>query len=305
MVHPVDTNGALTWVAPSCEHRSLALRFPWMPVACAEAMALIDDETLHGRAAVMAATHQAAIDYIAQAPVLVLAAAGTSDLALLHTREAVAERFRGFVRRRPQLRDMIRAFGIAPQLRRLRGDAIVRDDTRLLGSLSAIQPSRLAQIIPTSRDEQRAWLDSAHHWRRTAKRVTRNATEIVAWAAANRCDQHDKNLATELVDFAWHTRATFDRRWTFAEAQAACERWHDAYAAEMADLQYSAAENSEVADYGTLPAFHLADGYTFIALQTRKAIFDEGCAMHHCVATYVDRVFAQRCRLSAMNTNSN
>jgi hypothetical protein len=284
----------LHWIAPRTAQKGLIANNPWLPAACTRAVALFSNEALHVPATVLAGVHEVAIDYISQAPVLVLAAAGKSDLALREHRERVAARFKVACSARPRLKQLMRFYGLSPQLRALSGDVLRPIHYRLLKPLSEIPSCRLAQSIPSALDEQIAWLATIEQWRTLALRETSDPAWIVAWAAANSCHRHSSPAAIEIIDFACGNRRGFDLGWSFAEAAAACDRWHATIARRSFKTSYSLEQLAAVADYGPLPVEAVIDDHVFIALRTRAQIFAEGRAMHHCVATYAERVHAGR-----------
>ncbi|MEQ8824685.1 MAG: PcfJ domain-containing protein [Filomicrobium sp.] len=287
----------LHWIAPRSAHRGLIRNNPWLPEACSKAAALFDDKSLQVPAVVLAAAHETAIDYIVQAPVLVLAATKQSDLAMRTNRERVAAHFKVVCSARLRLKDLMRLFQLAPQLRTLSGQALRRDHYRLLKLISDIPPSRLAQVIPKSPADQTAWLNATTHWRTVALRVSKQSDWIVRWAASNACHDVSAKDPTELIDFAYHNQANFDRRWNLTDAEAACARWHAELAEKSIKNLYSSKQLSEVADYGPLPIEADINDHQFIALRTRLDIFEEGRAMHHCVSVYASNVFTGGCWL--------
>lgn len=297
MSHAAPIPPLLHWVAPRTAHKGLIANNPWLPAACARAAALFADKALHGPATVLAAAHEAAIDYLTQAPVLVVAVAAKSDLALREHRERAAAHFNVVCGVRPRLRDVMRHYGLAPQLRALSGQALRPDHHRLLKALSEVPPSRLAQAIPDTPAEQAAWLDAAGEWRTAALRLTPDTDWIVAWAAGNSCHRHDDNFYAkgDLIDFAYRNREVFDTSWSIDEAGHASARWHEAIARQIYEVGCTDEQLTAVADYGPLPDEAIMEGHTFVALRTRPRIYEEGRAMHHCVATYAEQVFAGRC----------
>lgn len=297
MPHAANLAPLLHWVAPRTAHKALIANNPWLPAACMRGAALFADKALHGPATVLAAAHEAAIDYLTQAPVLVVAAAAKSDLALREHREQAAAHFKVVCSVRPRLRDVMRHYGLAPQLRALSGQALRQDHRRLLKALSEVPPSRLAQTIPGTPAEQTAWLAAAEEWRRLALRLTPDTDWIVAWAAGNSCHLPTGAIfaSADLIDFACRNREAFDTSWSIAEASLACERWHEAIVRQIYEVGCTAEQLAAVADYGPLPDEAVVDGHMFVALRTRPRIYEEGRAMHHCVATYAEQVFAGRC----------
>jgi hypothetical protein len=292
-------------IAPRTAHKGLLANNPWLPAACTRAVGLFANKSLHAPALVLASVHEAAIDYISQAPVLVVAAAGKSDLALRQHREAVAARFKLACSFRPRLKELMRFYHLAPQLRVLAGHALRPQHFCLLAPLSSIPPSRLAQAIPSAREDQIAWLTAVDEWRSLAQRHTSDTDWIVAWAGANACQRHSRSAASDIIDFALHDRQAFNSEWSLAEATAACDRWHGALVQRSFEASYTHEQLNAVADYGPLPDEAVVDDHTFLALRTRAQIFAEGRAMRHCVATYAATVFAGRCWLYSVMLGGN
>ena len=297
MAKHVQTPPLLHWVAPRAAHRGLIANNPWLPGACANAVDLFTDTALHVPATVLAAVHEAAIDYITQAPVLVVAVANNSDLSLREEREKVTAHFKVVCNARPRLKDLMRHYGLAPQLRALSGTVLCANHHRLLKALCGIPPSRLAQCIPDTAEDQRRWIASVAQWRSLTGRLTKDTDWLVSWAAANACHEADHPAAVDLIDFACRNRAVFDAGWTLKEALAASERWHEEVQARAFGRGYSREQLRERADYGPLPDEVTIEDFTFTALRSRGQIFEEGKAMHHCVAVYANDVFAGRCWL--------
>ena len=285
----------LHWIAPRTALPGILKNNPWLPAACSRAITLFSDKALHGPATVLAGVHEAAIDYITQAPVLVVAAAGRSDLSLQDDRERIAIRFKAACSARPRLKELMRFYGVAPQLRVLSGDVLRPYQYRLLKPLSDIPPSRLAQVIPSETVEQAAWLEAARTWRNTAQLVQHDVDWIVSWAAGNGCHRHRRLDIHDIIDFACRDRAAFNIDWSFEEAAAASARWHATIFERAFEADYTPEQMAAVVDYGALPVEVVVDGHTFTALRSRQQIVEEGRAMHHCVATYADRVTGGRC----------
>ena len=300
MPHTPQYIPLLHWVAPRIAHRGLIANNPWLPAACMRAAALFSDKALQVPAIVLASVNKVAIDYITQAPVLVVAAAARSDLALRDHRERVAARFKIACNAQPRLKDLMRFYGLAPQLRALSGSALRPSHHHLLKPLSAIAPSPLAQAIPSDPNEQTLWLATVGQWRSLCQHAAPDADWIIGWAASKSCHRHAGTAATDIIDFACRNRSTFDLDWSFAEASAACERWHTAIALRPFESNCTPEQLAAIADYGPLPLEAVVDNHTFVALRTREQIFAEGSAMHHCVASYAERVFDGGCFLYSL-----
>ena len=290
-----DLSPILNWIAPRSAHKGLLANKPWLASACREAVDLFDDRNLQMPAVVLASVHERAIDYIRQAPVLVLAVLQDADLALRDDRQRVTARFEVCCSAGPRLRDLMRFYGVAQQLKMISGKALQRDTYRLLAPLSAIPPSRLSQTIPTGVAAQKEWLDAVNCIRVMVPRLGREANWFIAWAAGNSCQNVDKEAVVDLIDFAIAKRSQFDQRWTFEQAFAASQRWHAEEAKRVSNGGMSDELLDEVIDYAPLPADVTLGDYSFVALQTRRHLIEEGRTMHHCVGRYSNRVVAGQC----------
>jgi chromosomal replication initiator protein len=156
--------------------------------------------------------------------------------------------------------------------------------------LSGIPASTLAQSMPKVPGDQHQWLQCLERWRSHMARHFHDKDLFLDWAAANVRDLQARRSATDIADFAGRNRATFNTRWSFAQARAASERWHAELARRPFGAAASRADWTELIDYAPLPSHFEIGGFAFHALQTREALYDEGARMHHCVRLYSDRV---------------
>jgi PcfJ-like protein len=62
---------------------------------------------------------------------------------------------------------------------------------------------------------------------------------------------------------------------------------------------------TEGIDYAPLPVRWEHEGFSFVALQTGKALHSEGRAMHHCVKTYWGHVISGRSRIYSILEEGN
>jgi hypothetical protein len=284
MQTPKDMS-AFQWLAPSMVRDGLIKNSAWIPPACEKAVSLFSDPALLLPASFLAALSKFAIDYIEQAPVLVLAVTGGANLAQRKERLRVARRFAAACSTGPRLSKLMKAYGLAPQLRALSGLALRQSHRPILKILSTIPPSTLAQRIAKSPEEQRIWLEHVLHtsfWYSSERR-------FVAWAAVNFSDEESWSCVSDLADFIRNNRSAFNWRWNFAQAKAASDRWHG----ELADIPYGGympPDWRKPIDYAPLPPHVEIDGFAFHALRTREDLWIEGAEMHHCVRTYADRV---------------
>jgi hypothetical protein len=193
----------------------------WIPPACDKAVRMFTDSELFLPATFLAALNEFAIDYIQQAPILVLAVTGRANLTHRKVRLSVAKCFTVACSTSPRLSELMKSYRLAPQLRALSGSALRRHYWPLLTILSTIPPSTLAQSIPKSPEKQRKWLDAVMYtWQRF-----RSDHRFVAWGAANLRDGETRCSISDIGDFARNNRGAFNWRWNFAQAKAASDRW--------------------------------------------------------------------------------
>ena len=98
----------------------------------------------------MAGAHRYAIDYIEQAPVIVLAAANGNAHVSWSERAFIQEQFR--------------SYGLPLALRLLDARVLTAGRATVIRRLALMNPSTLAQIIPATRQKQNAWLQALQNW---------------------------------------------------------------------------------------------------------------------------------------------
>jgi hypothetical protein len=293
----------LQWLAPSMARDGLITNCDWIPPACATAVGLFSDNRLHLPATLLAALSPYAIDYLQQAPALVLAATGDARLMLREERLKVARQFIAACGHGPRLNELMKTYGLATPLRALSGHALRHKHWDLLTALSTLPASALAQSIPKTLDQQRNWLEALARWRLHTGRRFNNGELLLGWAAANLGDARYRRYIGDIADFAGSNFRTFNPRWTLEHAKAASDRWHAAVALRPFGFAAMAPDWEKPIDYAPLPSQLEAEGFTFHALQTRHDIYIEGELMHHCVRTYADRVAAGHSRLYSVRLN--
>ena len=235
----------------------------------------------------MANAHSHAIDYIEQAPVIVLAATRGEAHVSLSEWAFAKEQLNQLCESGAKLRDVMRAYGLPLPLRQL--DARVLTSTRatVIRRLALMNPSTLAQIIPPTRQKQNAWLQALHNWCYSMAHVDDHRCLFFEWAAINYSGitYGESDGVRHMVDFVRSHAETFNPRWPLNRARTEQRKWHSELAmAKMAER--GGVPLDEVIDYAPLPPLWTHGGLSFVALQSGKALHAEGAAMHHCVATY-------------------
>jgi hypothetical protein len=190
-------------------------------------------------------------------------------------------------------------------------DARVLTSTRatVIRRLALMNPSTLAQIIPATRQKQNAWLQALDNWcGGMADRLGRDRSQCLffEWAAINYAGiaYGESSRVRHMVDFVRSYAETFDPRWTLNRARSEEQKWHAELAiAEMVERTGVLLE-TEI-DYTPLPPIWEHSGLRLVALQTGEALHAEGAAMHHCVASYWQKVVNGESRIYSIVENGN
>lgn len=296
---PQQAYNTLQWMAPELVRDGLIKNETWIPEHCERAVEIFSEQKLQIGAVLFCAMHPRAIEYITQAPILVLAATRGKNPSIKANRYSMASEFMALCRNPIKLKHQIEFFKFAPQLRGLSGKALSIDNYQALKALRNINPSTLAQSIPRGQTEQIHWVTCLDHWcMRMASRFN-DGKRLLDWAVKN-LTHADVSSVGDLADFAGARVETFNERWSYERAMTQCARWHTELARaseeEKFKLSYGVGWDEPV-DYGPLPVALTIDGLEFIALQSGLALFEEGRTMHHCVASYARSVINGRSRI--------
>ncbi|BCP53818.1 hypothetical protein K32_24350 [Kaistia sp. 32K] len=275
----------------------------WRDEAFGRARSLMPNQALFSLTSLMARTHPFAIQYLEQAPAIaVFYSWGKLDLSPTE-RHALADRFGDKVRRGLRLKEIMENAGAPLPLRKLRGPVIIPSNFEAILELRKIPPSVLAQSIPTERPLlQLEWLRALRDWQAlTRARWDLGTSQGEAWewgvkafgrAAVNGRRELRHHVST-LMDFFARNPDRLHSKLTFDGALAAADRWHIELGrrrTEAAQLEALGIGFDQLIDYGSLPETIEAGSYTFHALRSAEALFSEGAAMRHCVATYIKDV---------------
>jgi hypothetical protein len=255
----------------------------------------------------MAGAHRYAIDYIEQAPVIVLAAAHGNAHVSWSERAFIQEQFRKMCESKAQLRDVMRSYGLPLPLRLLDGRVLTASRATVIRRLALMNPSTLAQIIPATRQKQNAWLRALQNWcdgMASRSEVNNYRCLFFEWAATNYpgVTYSEANVVRHMGDFVRAHSDTFNPLWTLERARAEEEKWHADLAVAEA-VQRTGVPLDTVIDYTPLPLLWEYGGLSFVALQTGKTLRAEGAAMHHCVASYWQNVVKGRSRIYSIREN--
>ena len=257
----------------------------------------------------MAGAHRYAIDYIEQAPVIVLAAAHGNAHVSWSERAFIQEQLRKMCESKAQLRDVMRSYGLPLPLRLLDARVLTAGRATVIRRLALMNPSTLAQIIPATRQKQNAWLQALQNWCEGMAMASHPAANdyrclFFEWAATNYpgVTYTEADGVRHMTDFVRAHPDTFNPLWTRERARAEEQKWHaDLAVAEV--VERTGVPLDTVIDYTPLPLLLEYGGLSFVALQTGKALRTEGAAMHHCVASYWQNVVHGKSRIYSIREN--
>ena len=255
----------------------------------------------------MAGAHRYAIDYIEQAPVIVLAAAHGNAHVSWSERAFIQEQLRKMCERKAQLRDVMRSYGLPRPLRLLDARVLTARRATAIRRLALMNPSTLAQIIPATRQKQNAWLQALQNWcEGMAFRPEANDYRCLffEWAATNYpgVTYTEADGVRHMTDFVRANPDKFNPLWTRERARAEEQKWHADLAVAQV-VERTGVPFDTVIDYAPLPLLWEHGGLSFVALQTGKAVHAEGAAMHHCLASYWQNVAEGKSRIYSIREN--
>ncbi|GEP00553.1 hypothetical protein [Methylobacterium haplocladii] len=146
---------------------------------------MFGNSALHRVAAAMAGCHPRALDYIGQAPVIVLSAnAGHTGARAARSAQMFAgPPMRMKCERGDKLRDVMSFYGCGYQLRRLVPSVLHPVRWPTIYHLGRLPPSTLAQIVPEQRGQQDVWLRALTRWCDHCRRCCGNPWFLFDWAA--------------------------------------------------------------------------------------------------------------------------
>jgi hypothetical protein len=273
-------------------------REPWRAVHALRAEQRFSDERLQQAAVVLAALHPHVIDYIEQAPVLVVAAAGHArgDLRSRKARLQLAAEFIAKAAPANRLNPILKAYGVGPALKHLAGDALALRHLHLLAPLRAVPDVGLAQVLPRDPDLQRQWLHMVQGICDVCGPVQRFRQDLFTWAVLTFDHPEKWQHADEVLDWVRHGETQFQPQLRYRDAKAAADRWHAALANRRTGRR-SLTVDLRIADIGALPMTWTADGLQLKALVTQADLIEESGRMHHCVRTYWGSVIEGNSRI--------
>ena len=259
--------------------------------ACEHVVKLFKTDTMWRSAKFAATVHERAIDYIEQAPALVLFILPEDRKRKLAggDRAYAAHRLAYHCRQGVRLKEIMKSYGLTMPLRKLKGKALAPENAAVVRLLATLPPSVVSQAIPNSIVDQRRWLSAVSEWHRICGKA-RWADAYIEWAVTQLAKHKvRKSDVGTITDFIGRGDLPLNLAWEWPRAIAAADDWHDRLSAGDAKARFGVMAD-QVVDLGTHPDHTVLYGLEFVALRTPTAIHAEGKAMHHCVASYVQAV---------------
>lgn len=273
----------------------------WFDQSVDRARKLYPNQGVQPVATLLARTGRYAIEYLEQAPAIIVFVTWGAEARTYADRAVIAQRFGSAVHRGPKLRELMAGFSAPLPLRALKGGACIPSNMSTILSLRKIPPSDLAQAIPEEIGQQIRWLRLLRDWLHLCGHYS-FMKDFDGWwlwmvkasGAAIREDMPGiEKRAGDIFDFLYRGRKILNPDWTFRGALAATERWHKELAARQDQVKFLAQHGfgfEDRRDYAPLPETVDEGGFTFTALKSGLDLFLEGQAMRHCAANYVREV---------------
>lgn len=254
------------------------------------ALAVFPNQGLHMAARAVASAHPRAIQYLEQAPVIALATHGRD---FKPNAAYMRHKLRDLYEAGAPLKTVMRTLGFPPPLRRLKGYAFVPSSRSVIEAMKALDPAMLGRVIPTKPGLQRRWLAACSAWRQHVwVRSPRTGPDLIgfAWAveAIARAGVGPRDVE-HVADFAMAADEHFNTAWKWPRAAEEAHLWHARLTVDRA-LKGTPFTRDTALDLADHPNVSDHDGFTFLALRTPLEICEEGAAMRHCVATYINAV---------------
>lgn len=294
----------------------LVRNHPWLEESMLRAGRMYSDRDLAIAARCIAAADRYAIEYLEQAPVLAVAFLQNRDPTLSVTRLHLLARTKACFLDLPKLRDLLRGLRVAAPLRDLGAGELLREHYLLLYHFWGMNRSRLAQALARRRD-RRGFLDGLaviclHCYRRTepertgAERTLPPANGVFEWFCDNLPDDRavggDGNAGMTVADFFRAQPEAFNPAWSWNRAYEGALAWHERLARADQEEQFRHAHGPEwtwdrQVDCSPFPTRWEGADCVFTALRSGRELWEEGKAMHHCVASYARDVIRGTSRI--------
>lgn len=260
----------------------------WRQVHRAKARILFGNQGMHRTAEFVAQIHERALQYLEQAPVLAFGISYGGGALRRSEKEHIAIRVGPMCERGVRLKEMMAAFGLPYPLRRLKASSLYPRSWPAIRLLAQIEPSPLSLAIPADKG-QRKWLSHLTRWQQVMAFRSKPRDLLFEWAARELSRNPDVSDVLPMVDFVCSNAAAFNPEWGWRRACEERDLWHDRLSSDAALRELKLKPDFQI-DYSDLPDHIEVDGYSFTLLRTPLALFQEGRAMRHCVASYVPDV---------------
>ncbi len=286
--------------------------------AALQAEAMYSNKGLRNAARAFATVHPYAIQYLQQAPVMIVMTGVDSMPGKLHT--YFQFKILKLCQDGASLKDMMAAFGFPLQLRKLRANALFPSCVGAVSALAEVDPVVLGRLIPDKK--QPTWMKRVADWvqrhrflegrcrhPRWAGPEPITLDSRLVWAAENclsapngpaRFVTDTRPRLLDVADYVLNGDRTFNPKWKWNRTAEECELWHDRLAQDKGMKSAKYGPSTRI-DKGEHPDAVEVQGFTFTALRRPLDIAAEGAAMRHCVASYIPSVANGQCHIISVS----
>lgn len=305
------------WFGKNLAAAGLLKNEPWVLQHAKEAYQIGEFQSLGWILSCMSISHFRAIDYIRQAPLLgaggwfrYMERAGTEHLRYFDSRTSNQgqllcnkEGYLGLARdmamickHKYNLREAYRFFNLSPSLRYIPVESVTSSHIIALNYLSSVNPSTIAQCIPSCPRETKIWLNYLSIWITQVTRGVRQPrhdpyrTDLgLSWLIKSLEKTHSawtQHEVSDLADF-YAAVTNWNDSWSWRTAIRKQHEWHEHLASEDALRKVDA---DRLIPYNDLPLLTELEGHTIEALNTYRKQHVEGAVQKHCLGSYGQRM---------------
>lgn len=181
--------------------------------------------------------------------------------------------------------------------------ALFIQDRSTIFHLKDIDPRVLSQTIPDNYIDQRLWLERLRLWLYYNSSIS---NDLKYWAIRHVLEAKDLSEFQNIADFFRENTDSFNAKWSYRRALKESHIWHETIMHENHEEKIQKKHGIELdhkLSYDPLPLEYEMCGYHFYALDTPRALIEEGVHMHHCVATHIDQVMKRMSFIYSVQKN--
>lgn len=289
-------------LAPELARWGVLKNEPWVETAIARMPGYLDND-VRNAATLFTALHPYAVDFLHQAPILPLALRGRA-LYREKDREWVAKVWHKRLQTHLKLRDVFDYLQLNQALRGLTTKRLQWGSH--WPAIHALSHNRefgrtfpaLHDVIPKEERAQSQWLYELGELTERCRRRWQDPQFLFAWAATRIAGSSLVFNLTDITDFA--RARPFNLDWSLQRAIDESERWHMEVAEQGNSntfrCRYNTGWDNEL-DFAPFATEATVNGYQVVALNTGRALYEDGRAMHHCVYSYAGDIIRGRARI--------